>query len=280
MATFVKELGGYIADVPNVDFQRCDGKVYSFDEVNSFSLTYNNENLTITGGQGNFPLAYIDTSKTIEANMTSSQIAMDLFEMANDSEIVVSDKGTRESARYDVETGLKLTIPYEVKAGSVKISGLEEASAVAAGKFKVTITAATAEADGKTEITFNDGDVTVGDTIRVSYIRRVVNANTVAVKTNSASSKGELWAHWPVYSSGVDCSESSIKAYLHLHIDRVRATAMPGIDASYKSAATQSITWSGLDPKRADGNMFDWSYEELGTDGKIVSKSAKEVKWD
>lgn len=64
MAVKIDQLNGYIADNPNIDFERCDGTVFSYDEVNTASMTNNSNVITINGGQGNFPLAYIETDKT------------------------------------------------------------------------------------------------------------------------------------------------------------------------------------------------------------------------
>lgn len=232
MSVYIKEFDGYIADNPNLDFERCDGKVFSYYEVNTANMAAAANTLTITGGQGNYPLAYIDTDRTLEFTFASSQFTLDMFAMANAANIENGDFGTLETKRYDVETGLKITIPYEVKEGSVYIAGYEEASAAAAGKFKVTITAATAQTAGKTEITFYEGDQAVGDTLRVSYKRRLVNTEKVDVTTNSTTAKGALYAHYPIYSSGGDCSEAAIKAWLHVYLPRVRATALPGFDNS------------------------------------------------
>lgn len=63
MAQYIDQIGGYIADVPNLDFQRSDGEVFSYYEVSTASMTNTANNLTITGGQGNYPLAYIETDK-------------------------------------------------------------------------------------------------------------------------------------------------------------------------------------------------------------------------
>ena len=76
----------------------------------------------------------------------------------------------------------------------------------------------TTEGTPSTTITFFTGDVAVGDTLRVAYRRRVNGASVATVKTNSTTAKGSLYAHWPVYSSGTDCTESSIKGWLHLYI--------------------------------------------------------------
>ena len=201
--------------------------------------------------------------------------------MANATNITDGDFGTLETKRFEVEDGLKITIPYECQTGSVKIRGMEEATTAAAGKFTVSITPAAADTDGKTEITLYTGDAVVGDTIRVSYRRRVVGASKLTVKTNATTAKGALYAHWPVYSSGTDCTESAIKAWLHLYLPRVRVTALPGFDNSYKSASTNSVTFSAIDPKRADEKMYDLYYEPLDSDGNIVTKSSEsEVDWD
>ena len=118
--------------------------------------------------------------------------------MANGVSQVEGDFGMLESNRFDVGSGLKITIPYEVKSGSVIIRGLTEAAQAATGKFAVSITAATAATSGSTEVTFYEGDVTVGQTIRVAYQRRVVAASKVPVKTTSTTAKGSLFAHWPL----------------------------------------------------------------------------------
>lgn len=163
----------------------------------------------------------------------------------------------------------------------MKIRGLAVGETAAAGTYAVTVTPAGADTAGSTTITLNEADATKGDTIRVSYRRRVVDAHTLTVKTNSTTAKGALYLHWPVYSSGSDCTESAIKGWLHMYIPRVRVTALPGFDNSYKSAATNGVTFSAIDAKRADGKLFDLNYEPLDADGNIIAKSANEaVDWD
>ena len=237
---YVEKFGGYIADNPIIDFERCDGRVFHYDEVNTSGFTNGTETITITGGQGNFPLAILDTTKTQEFTYEISNFTMEMFEMTNATNAANGDFGTLETGRFEVATGPKITIPYEVKAGSVKIWGLTEETTeaeLATGKFKVAITAAAADTEGKAEITLHASDVTVGDTVRVSYRRRMVNAQQVAVKTTSTTARGALYAHYPVYSSGMDCTESAVKAWVHIEIPRVRVTALPGFNSSYKQAS-------------------------------------------
>lgn len=240
MAVYLPKYDGYIVDNPNIDFLRCDGTVFSFDEVSTASVTNTSNQITITGGQGRSPLAFIDSDMTSEITFASALFTLDMFAMANAAAITEGDYGTLESGLYAVTTGLKVTLPFEVKAGSVKVlrpAGLAEDTTLAAGKFTVAITAAAAATAGATEITFNTGDVAIGDEIRVAYIRRVVEASKVAVTTESTTAKGALYAHWPVYSSGADCTAANRKGWLHFCMKRCRATALPGFDSSLTKLA-------------------------------------------
>ena len=200
-----------------------------------------------------------------------------MFAMANAVNMVQTDAATLESKLYAVGEGLKIVIPYETQTGSVRIRGFEAASEAAAGKFSVAVVT---EDTPSTTITFFTGDVAVGDTLRVAYRRRVNGASVATVKTNSTTAKGSLYAHWPVYSSGTDCTESAIKGWLHLYVPRVRVTALPGFDNSYKSAATNGVTFAAIDPKRADEKMYDIYYEPLDADGQIVTTTTGDVKWN
>jgi hypothetical protein len=40
------------------------------------------------------------------------------------------------------------------------------------------------------------------------------------------------------------------------------------------------VTFSAIDPKRADGKMYMISYEPLDANGGIIAKGAGEVKWN
>lgn len=147
------------------------------------------------------------------------------------------------------------------------------------GTYFVTITPATAETAGKTVITLNAADVSVGDQLRVTCYRRVVNAKRVVVKTNTPTARGLVEIEYPVYSAGTDCTESAIKGKLRLRIHRCRVTALPGFDTSYKTAATNSVTFAAMDPKRADGQVYELIWEEYDTNGNAIAKSEGAVDW-
>lgn len=75
-------------------------------------------------------------------------------------------------------------------------------------------------------------------------------------------------------------TEQNTKGYLHIYFPKVRATALPGFSSSYKSAGTQSVTFSAMDAKRADKASYTMIYEPLNEDGTVVAKSGSTVDWN
>lgn len=235
-------------------------------------------NITISGGQGVFPLAYIDTDRAFEVTYTSAQFTMDMFEMANTGLAEDKDIGVYESETYEVTAGeggesLAIELPFEVHAPSTKIRGLEYAAEAGSGKFTVTVTPYSDPTPAKTVISFSDGDVVAGDVVTVTYKRRIVDAHVVSIKTTSTAAKGEVTMHFPVYSSGEDCSASSIKGVVHIRVPRMRVTAQPGFDQSYKTASTNAVSFAAIDPKRVDKKMCDIIYEEYNEDGTMKTEA-------
>ena len=280
MAIYIPSVDGYIIDNPNIEFQRCDGKIYAYDEVNVANFTDTANSLIINGGQRRSPLSYVDTDRNTEISFTSSLFTLEMFEMANAETIETGDFSTRESALYTANEELNVTLPFEVKLHSIKVvrpRGLEEADEVAAGKFVVTITDSDEDTAGNTLITFNSSDVGAGDTVRISYIRRIVNGDRVTTKTNGTTAKGAFWIHWPVYSSGADCTQSNQKGILHLWMPRCRITQTPGLDGSYKTAQAPGITAAAIDPKRPDKKLYVLAYEDLTEEPVVVVGQLKSM---
>jgi hypothetical protein len=69
---YIEKLDGYIADTPNIDFLRCDGTAFSFYECQSGNFTDTLNFITVTGGWGTSPLAYIPSDRTTEFQFESA----------------------------------------------------------------------------------------------------------------------------------------------------------------------------------------------------------------
>lgn len=263
MATYVKPIDGFIVDNPQLDFIRCDGRKFSFKNVKTANFTNTSNVLEITGGWSQYPLAYIDTTKVLELAFTSAEFSLDMFEMANAVALQAATEPILKSALLEVGAGLVVTVPEKYATTpelNVFVNGFTMvASPATAESGDITVASAT----DNTTLTFYAGDVAVGDTILVSYMHTPVNGQALYVPTSSGSARGELFVHYPVYSSGKDCTDASIKGYLTLNLYRVRVTELPGLDSSYKSETNPGMKFSAIEPGRADGRMFALVYEAV-----------------
>lgn len=112
-----------------------------------------------------------------------------------------------------------------------------------------------------TRVKLADGSgIKVGDEVVISYCYKE-DASTIQVD-NQQTFVGEAILRWPVYSSGEEIKAAGVKGYCYMHIYKCRCTAMPGFDTSYKSAVTNGITLSAMDPHRNDGAIYSISFVE------------------
>lgn len=228
-------------------FKRTDGKRFYFPHATATSVTPSQESTPINGGWGLAPLAYINGQQTLEMTFTSAEFTMEMFEAANGVNAVDGTEMISEVKSYMV-TGNSIVIPYKVDADSVWINGLEKGNAAGEGKFAVEVE----EQGNSTTITFAEGDIEDGTDVEVFFDREVENVHTLNMTTSAPSSRGYVTARWPLYAGSEDSAESSIKGYIQIEIPLCRVTALPGFDSSYKSASTQSVTFSAMDAGRAD----------------------------
>lgn len=52
MPIYSHKYSGFIADVANIDFKRCDGIVYSCSTATASSMTPSANSISVSGGQG------------------------------------------------------------------------------------------------------------------------------------------------------------------------------------------------------------------------------------
>lgn len=261
---YLKPIDGFIIDAPELDFVRCDGKVFSYKVVKTANFTNTNNILEISGGWANYPQAYIDTTKVLELGFSSAEFTMDLYAMANNVDMVPASEPIMKSELFEVGADLKITVNEnydDAPETMVSVPGFESIAGTTATSGKIAVESAA----GTTTITFATGDVTVGETILVSYMHTPVGGTAIYVPTTGSSARGELFAHYPVMSGGKDCADASIKGYLTIRLYRARVTEMPGLDSSYKSETNPAVKFSAIDPGRADKRMFSLTYEPVGT---------------
>jgi hypothetical protein len=260
MSTYIAAYKGYIADVPRVWFKRCDGRIFYFDEITQANASPNVQYTEINAGWSLFPVAYLPGQSTMEISMTSGQFNAELFALANGSNFNEDDTYTTFTTEHLIPdaTAHTITLKNTPLENTVSIAGMKQGSA-AAEESPATegqeATDATFAVSGKT-ITLPES---IEGEVEVSYEYTVAGAK-VAMIDNATSAIGEAVFKWPVYNSGEDCTDASIKGYVIMRVFRCRVTQMPGFDTSYKSAASNSVTWATMDAKRDDGKAYSIAY--------------------
>ena len=221
--TYVKELNGYIADVPKVVFRRCDGEVFAMDELTAASVTANIDTIPVNAGWSLFAVAILPGQSTFELNFTSGKFDARMFSVANKADWAKNTKYAMDAVEYsDVDANHQITLLHTPIADTVKIAGLEETDeqTVASGTFKV-------DAETK-KVTFCADD----EFPQMQVIYQYEDEVQEAIITNKESAIGSASCIWPVYGSGDDCSESSIVGYYIVKVFRARVSTMPGLDTS------------------------------------------------
>ena len=222
MSTYIPAFKGYMADVPEIWFKRCDGNVFHYDELTQASVNPNVQFTEINGGWSVFPVAYVPGQGTLEMQLTSAQFNADLFAMAN-GVAFADDADFRMPLTEYVTVGADhtATLSQTPLENSIQINGMTQD--VEAGKEHATTKLTTFAVEGK-KITFGE-DIT--GTIEVYYEVESAGAKSVNIDNMTAAS-GEAICKWPVYAAGDDCAKNAVKGYAIMQVYKARVTAMPG----------------------------------------------------
>lgn len=214
-------------------FRRCDGRIFYFDEITQANASPNVQYTEINAGWSLFPVAYLPGQSTMEISMTSGQFNADLFALANGSNFKADAAYTTYTTEHLTvdATSHSITLTNTPVAHSISIGGMVEGTTAGAG---------TEDTDNLDTFAVAEKVITLPDDvtgeIEVSYEYVVTDAK-VAEIDNQTSAIGEAVFKWPVYNSGEDCTDASIKGYVIMKVYRCRVSQMPGFDTSYKSAA-------------------------------------------
>ena len=264
MATYVKEFGGYIADVPRLWFKRCDGRVFYFDELTNATVSPQVNYTEINAGWSLYPVAYLPGQSTFEMQITSGKFEADLFVMTNATEFateenyempmteILTPDASREVIldKLAVDGSIKITWPKATASDTGLMDDIASGEP-AEGQFLVSTTSA-----NKTKLKFHSGDIPGAVTIHYNY---AVTAQEAKID-NRSSARGEAVMKYPVYGAGEDCTDASIIGYVVVRVYNCRVTAQPGFDASYKNANTFQFTLAAMDAKRTDQATYSIAY--------------------
>lgn len=262
---YIPAYKGYVTDVPELWFKRNDGRVFHFDQLTAFNASPNVNFTEVNAGWSLYPVAYLPGQSSMEMQATSGQFNAEIFAMANGQNFVEEEVyiPCTETVEVPSTNSVKIAAVGIVDTDDypITIEGLtkaESAGTVNAGYYSVGEIQTN---DNSCQITF--GDLANDEDIKTVDITYYCKQKVKQIKLdNKTTAVGELIAKWPVYSSGEEGNAGGIKGYIIMDVYKCRITQMPGFDTSYKSAATNSVTFSTVDHS-AHEHAYSIAYYEL-----------------
>lgn len=267
MSTFIAAYKGYITDVPELWFKRFrDNKLFHYDQLTAASFAPQVNFSEVNAGWSLYPVAYLPGQSNMEMQCTSGQFTGDMFAMANDQDFIDDAGYSLPYTNNYVPTNGVVTIETKasIKNTLVMPEGLtlaESKEAVAAGTYFIEESAKEDGTGYTTTITFGDKTINM---IEITHYE-TMDAKLIKVD-NQKTAVGELIARWPVYGTGDEASakaSSGVKGYVIMKVHKCRVTTTPGFDTSYKSVATNSVTFSALSSGLPDGSVYELAYVEV-----------------
>ena len=223
----------------------------------------------MNAGWSLYPVAYLPGQSTFEMQITSGKFEADLFSMANGVDFA-ANATYQVPATHHVSPDAygEVQLAHVPVKNTIYISGMTQVAynaTLSSGQYKLKT-----NGDSEDTLVFYMGnpsatppvpaDIPDGTEALVFYEYIDATARE-AVIDNRSSAIGEAIMVWPVYASSDDCSvESSVIGHVYLKAYRVRVTAAPGFDSSYKSANTFAFTLSVMDPKRDNEEAYSIAY--------------------
>lgn len=234
-------------------------------------------------------MGFIPGDAGMEISFTDAMFYEDMYSTTGTETPSVHDVGVWETGVFTVNTlpgtpvYTYVTVPYQADDRFVIINGLTQVPVadpgnlpeLSAGEFY----AFTSTNTNKMAVVFYEGDFNKGDLVSITYQRRVANGYVSDITAENGTARGALYLHYPVMSSGTDCTQSAMKGLYHVVVPRVMVTQPATLDTSRGSASTPQITFSAIDAHRADGLWYRTVYESL-TNGSIPTDYSGDVIYD
>jgi hypothetical protein len=240
---------GFIIDAPRVLLQTANGNSH-LATASQGQVTLGGDSMELTGGWSFYNLARIDTKKTINLSLTDAQWDLDQLSLTSGgAKTQAASEFYYFGNPYTVHASTyTITLPHVVVASSVEINGYTEASTPTSTAFSVAIGAST------TTLTFVSG--AAGDKLYPAYkVATAADTDILTVQTTDFAAAGSAIIQFPIYSDA-DATDSTIEAYAQLEVFKVKIMPTYEFAGSYKTGSTFKLDLEGLDPRRADSNMW------------------------
>jgi len=244
---------GFIIDAPKALIRTASRNLH-IATASQGQVQIGGDSIEINGGWSFYNLARIDTKKTIAINFTNAQWDLDHLAITSGGNLT---SGASEyyyfGTPYVVDPVLyTITLPNLAIAGSIEINGYTvagTATPTATQFYPHTV-------GGVTELVFNS--TVAGAKLYPAYkVVTPVDTSILQVSTTDFSEASSVCVQFPIYSDA-DATNSTIEAYAQLIVYKMKVMPTYEFSGSYKAASSFKLDLQGLDPRRTDGNMWEF----------------------
>lgn len=226
-----------------------NSKVISFADLQQFTLESTFSTDDVTGGNKMFPIASFKTDTAINCTAKNAKFDAGIIPYLDGGEVKVGKTTMKDVKVVTIPEGGKVDLG--VTPTNVLISGFtKEASGSTAsgtGKFAISESSVVFHADDK------------GKEVAIVYD---YDSSETAV-TTSITEKSMAKPFTAIYNFDIYDDDAQVVAKGCITIYKAQATSGLNIDMSHQTAFAPEFKFSARDPKRADGKLWNFAYDEL-----------------
>lgn len=226
-------------------------------KMQNMSIEITSESEDVFGGDSLFPFYNFITSKSATFTFTNATVDLNVLAMTQGVPVVAGGEAFGNETITVAGTGDTLAVTTGVEVTSVEMvtddgKRIERVSESPAGnQFAVTENGA---------LTFGD-TVTVGTKVHVSYVYKVGEGSTVHVFTDSVPNYVEL-RHVSNVTEIPDGKGGTKKVRLYTRVYKARCDGGFNLEQTRDGATAPEVTFTSVDPERADKRFVSYSVVE------------------
>lgn len=220
----------------------------AFGKLQDLTINFGSDAEEINGGDDPYPITEFPKTRTITVTAKDAMFDIDLLKFSQGAEAKeLKDGEMLEQIYFTVEADGTLTLPHTPVDGSVAVNGFSATAQDEKKKFTVA---------GE-KLTFDKS--VAGKTVTGYYYRKIKGSATMTSGYKAKFPKPFKFVHRiPVYDDN-----NQIVQQAQLTIYKAKSDNSLEINHAPQTAYAPQLSIKALDPKRADGKLWDYIIEDV-----------------
>lgn len=237
----------------------------AFGKLQDLTISFSSDSEEINGGDDPYPITEFPKTRTITVTAKDAMFDIDLFKFSQGAEAQeVKDGEMLEQIYFAVEEDGTITLPHTPVEGSVVVNGFTNGADASAGTEEEAEGTEGSQTDAKKTFTVAENKLTfdksvAGETVTGYYYRKIKGTGTITSGYKTKFPKPFKFVHRiPVYDDN-----NQIVQQAQLTIYKAKSDNSLEINHAPQTAYAPQLSIKALDPKRADGKLWDYTIENV-----------------